>query len=154
MKDVFVRLMGDMGADVSGRPDVWVARHGSPRLKKAQLAGLLDACFRLYCEERVALELPQLLSAGWELARDAVEIVNPSEEALDMLLALRERMREHKAVRDRFGDTVELRRQRGQSAYSSTGVPISTGAGPVLYIEPLGIPLVWAVARGWPPGLR
>lgn len=125
----------------------WILTRGSPRLKKALRVGLLHACHRLYCEERAALDLPHLLDAGWEHSRNPIDIVNPSEEALDMLLALRERIDGHKPTRDLYGPTVELRRQR-------KAMLSDPPSGPVLVIEPLGIPLVWTVAKGWPPGLR
>lgn len=66
----------------------WVQEHGSERLKKCAEAGMLDNCIGVYRAERLAKEIGP--NARWDSDRyedDGVR--NPSEAALDQLLALR-----------------------------------------------------------------
>jgi hypothetical protein len=65
----------------------WVQDHGSSRLRKAALAGLLHTCQAIYREERITLERP-----GWSFLVDVQvkDIRNPSEVILDALLDARE----------------------------------------------------------------
>lgn len=68
----------------------WVMERGSPRLRKAVQAELLQDSLGAYRDERLEAERP-----GWRWWRKTREapvksIVNPSEEDLDALLAARE----------------------------------------------------------------
>lgn len=67
--------------------EAWVRKFGSARLQKALATGLLGQSLGVYRDERLALELPLW---EWKKGRKQGEILNPSEDALDLLLHLRE----------------------------------------------------------------
>lgn len=66
----------------------WVEEHGSDRLKKCAEANMLEQCLGVYRAERLAEELGG--TARWDSDAFKDDVVrNPSEAALDQLLALR-----------------------------------------------------------------
>jgi hypothetical protein len=68
----------------------WVQQNGSPRLRKALETNLLRSAMGVYRDERLAQERPH---GGWRWLPPDLElksIVNPTEEALDALLAARD----------------------------------------------------------------
>jgi hypothetical protein len=72
-----------------GEAERWVREYGSQRLRKALETDLLRSAMGAYRDERLAQERPR---GGWRWLPPDVElksIVNPSERALDALLAAR-----------------------------------------------------------------
>ena len=66
----------------------WIHAYGSTRLQKAVAAGMLYDCASILRDERLAMDRP-----GWTWASEMEtdDIRNPSESALDALLAAREK---------------------------------------------------------------
>ena len=72
----------------------WIETHGSPRLKKALEANMIDRCRGVYNSERVKhdlgndwlldYEMQERLYPDWE--DDLKDVINPSEELLDAIL--------------------------------------------------------------------
>ena len=61
----------------------WIEEHGSSRLKKAVMVGMLEQSMGVYFTERLEKEMP-----GWEFARPGVfnHFKAPTEKALDELI--------------------------------------------------------------------
>ena len=68
----------------------WAQEHGSRRLQKALSADLIHSSLGIYRDERLAREHPGWLWLDEGMAADLENIHNPSELALDSLLATRE----------------------------------------------------------------
>lgn len=74
----------------------WVEEHGSERLRKALRLGLLGQSLGVYKTERLALECPGYvwMDPAWSCS----PILNPKEEALDLLEMERERFEDARIV--------------------------------------------------------
>jgi hypothetical protein len=74
----------------------WAARHGSSRLKKAAVAGVIGESLGIYRDERLRAERPGWMWVAGEEAKGFKPAINPSEEALETLLRAREQI-DHEA---------------------------------------------------------
>jgi hypothetical protein len=68
----------------------WINRYGTPRLRKILAAGLLEASWNVYAEERFKDEYPDRWCAGWRAEQAELRAIrSPQEEWVDALLLAR-----------------------------------------------------------------
>jgi hypothetical protein len=70
----------------------WAARHGSSRLRKAAVAGVIGESLGIYRDERLRAERPGWMWVAGDEAKALRPAINPSDEALETLLRARDQV--------------------------------------------------------------